>query len=126
MARSLGDRWGARLILYLVLGIALALIGLSLVVDAPAAQAAPDLFAGLVFCGLPYVLYRQYGLGDPGMIAAGVLLGLGGLGVFYEGLSTLNLVEPVGGVILASDLAILGGLVVFLVRRFRGSDGQRS
>lgn len=116
--RSLESRPTHRVVLYLVLGVGLALIALSLVVDTPAAQAAPDIFAGLVFCSLPYLLVRYYGLDDVVILLAAGVLAVGGLGVVYEGLLTLELVRPIEGIALLSDLAILAGLVLVVVHRF--------
>lgn len=116
--RPLRSRPTQRVVLYLVLGVGLALIGLSLVVDAPAAQAAPDIFAGLVFCSIPYLLVEHYGLDDVMILVAAGVLAIGGLGVVYEGLTALELVRPIEGIVLLSDLAILAGLVLVLVHRF--------
>lgn len=108
---------GNRLLFYGVILVGVALIALSFVVTHPAAQAAPDLYAGTVLLVLAAVLGRQYGRSEPVMLAAAGAMVVGAAGVSYTGLATLSLVPTIAGAALVGDLGIIVGMGLFLYER---------
>jgi hypothetical protein len=93
----------------------LGLVGLSLLVDAPAAAAAPNLAGGLVVLGVTALIARAEPVTRPRTSALLVLFGVGGLGLWYVGLADLGLLRRVVSLELVTDVALLLGLGLFVL-----------
>lgn len=99
------------------MAVLVGLVALSVAVDSPATDAAPNVFAGAFVVVVAWLVVRADGLGRPLSVATAAALAIGGLGAVYEGAVDLGALPAGRQAILATEVVLLVGLGLFLYDR---------
>lgn len=94
--------------------VVLVLVAGSLVIDSPAARAAPNLAGGLLVIAVAGLLGRAEPLRRGRTLAVVLAFVVGGLGLWYVGLAALGVVDRLLSIQVVTDVALLVGLGLFV------------